>query len=458
MTRDPRELEERLAAVEERLRQLEQAIPAVEAAARRRSEDDWHLSGIRSPSADQPGQHAKRAQRPGRSEQRARARRRTAPVIAILVLFWALAALPAALADVSPSPSADPTPTDTASPTDTATPTPTPTDTGTPSPTDTGTPSATDTPTPTDTATPDPTASGGTGGAGGAGGAGGQPTLVLGTPGSDGLGHGQHARAQRHHRTDRQRWAHWRPSTQGTWSTRILDRAAARARHRGWSTARIADEIYAPFPVMGPASWSDSWGAPRFAGGYHPHAGQDVLCRWGAPVIAIEDATVTYGWNALGGNAAYLTRPDGSFWYYAHLSRTRDSLAGTAVAQGDIIGRCGATGDATVPHVHFGFESADGTMLDTLHALRVTLRLAEARLYRPPAPPHDVDVPTPDPASALPIPWPKPTIAPQPAPAPMDAMVPEVGLATGVLVALGVLGPLAFLYRRTRRITLADAA
>jgi murein DD-endopeptidase MepM/ murein hydrolase activator NlpD len=174
---------------------------------------------------------------------------------------------------------------------------------------------------------------------------------------------------------------------------------------------------------------------------------------WGAPVIAIEDATVTYGWNALGGKAAYLSRPDGSFWYYAHLSRTRPGLEGTAVSQGDIIGRCGATGDATVPHVHFAFETADGKMLDTLHALRVTLRLAEAGLYRPSHQPSEQPVPTPDPSTALLTPWPRKPMGPQPGPASLGSEAPEMSLATGVLVAIGVLGPLAFLYRRTRRIS-----
>jgi len=150
---------------------------------------------------------------------------------------------------------------------------------------------------------------------------------------------------------------------------------------------------------MGLVAWTDSWGAPRFAGGYHPHAGQDLLCRFGAPVLAVEDATVSYGWNALGGTVAYLTRSDGSFWYYAHLSETEPGLDGAQVRQGDIIGRCGQSGDATIPHLHFGFYTAGGVALDPMQPLRAMLRRAERTIGRPSG--HTDTVPTPATATAL---------------------------------------------------------
>jgi murein DD-endopeptidase MepM/ murein hydrolase activator NlpD len=457
MTRGSRDFDRRLGAAEEWLGRLERRVGLIERATGTRprpTAEDWHA-------------------RPGRERlyrMRLRtARSRMSAIAVLLVLAWAITALPAALAtdtsgaapdpsatvtaSASPTPTADPVapadPATTADPGMTTDAPPSPTDTSTPAPTDTGTPTATDTntPTPTDTQPPSQTSSPPVPGTTKGGG----PTLVLPPPGGGDIGH-SHARHERHHRSDRQRWQHWRPSTNGTWSTRKLDRAAARARRRGWSTARIAHDIYAPFPVMGPANWSDSWGAPRYVGGYHPHAGQDVLCRWGAPVLAVEDATVTYGYNTLGGKVAYLSREDGSFWYYAHLSRTADRLEGTAVAQGDIIGRCGATGDATVPHVHFGFEDANGTMLDPLHALRIMLRLAEAGLYHVPNR-EPLPVPTPDPSGTLPpLPWPRhPLPEHTPSANALGVTDQQVTIATSVIVAIGVLGPLAFLYRRTRR-------
>jgi murein DD-endopeptidase MepM/ murein hydrolase activator NlpD len=436
MTGSLRDLEQRLTVAEDRIRRLEQRVPLIEA------DRSGPVSGERQPAA-RPSIDAPRSHPRTRARGRLGGRRSwTGAVVGIVAILWLLAMLPAALASETASPTPDPIattePVSDPSPSPSDVPSPDPTQTPAPTATATGTPTATDTPAPTQTQTPGSTPA--TNGGGGE-----VPTLVLPDPGDlPGNHHG--------HRADRKRWKRWRPSMDGAWNTKRLDRAAARARHRGWSTAKIAREIYAPFILMGPASFSDSWGAPRFAGGYHPHTGQDVLCRWGAPVLAIEDATVTYGHNILGGKVAYLSREDGSFWYYAHLSKTDPELDGARVSQGDIIGRCGATGDATVPHVHFGFETAQGTMLDPLHALRVTLRLAEAGLYRVPRDRPEKPVPTPDPATALPAPRPYKPVASQPAPAtslPMN--YPEMTLATGVLVAIGVLGPLTFLYRRTRR-------
>jgi murein DD-endopeptidase MepM/ murein hydrolase activator NlpD len=308
-----------------------------------------------------------------------RGRGRTFAVAALSAILWLTIAVPAALAQESPSATAEPTVSVEPSPS----PSPSATETATPTPTSTPTETSSSSPTPAEstlpTTSPTPTSSG-TGGTG-------HQTPILGAPGGGASGQRNNRQngTTRHHLSGKQRWKDWTPSTAGAWSTRILDKAAAEARRKGWSTARIAAEIYAPFPVMGPATWTDTWGAPRFDGGYHPHAGQDVLCVWGTPVMAIEDGTVTYGWNALGGQVAYLSLSDGSFWYYAHLSRTRPSLDGTDVDQGQIIGNCGATGDASVPHLHFGFETAEGVMLDPLHALRVSLHLAEVGLTEPSA-------------------------------------------------------------------------
>lgn len=167
------------------------------------------------------------------------------------------------------------------------------------------------------------------------------------------------------------------------YGTAVLDRAARRARDRGWPERRIADRIYAPFIVEGPATWSDSWGAPRWTGGYHPHHGQDVLCRYGAPVVAAGAGTIRFGTDTLGGMVAYIDRDDGGFWYYAHLrSYARHLSSGDHVTAGRIIGRCGASGDASVPHVHFCLFAADGRAIDPMRTLVRRLRAAERGLPR----------------------------------------------------------------------------
>src|SRR4051794_7421820 len=153
--------------------------------------------------------------------------------------------------------------------------------------------------------------------------------------------------AARHPWTPDRRW--------GTYGTTSLVRAAHAAAHKhpGYPRQRIARKIYAPFPVAGLAWWSDSWGAPRYAGGYHPHHGQDVLCNAGTPLLAVQAGTIQLGSDPLGGTTVKLVRPDGSLWYYAHLESYAPGLdSGSHVLAGTIIGRCGSTGDATVPHLH----------------------------------------------------------------------------------------------------------
>jgi hypothetical protein len=155
-------------------------------------------------------------------------------------------------------------------------------------------------------------------------------------------------------------------------------------RDDGWPEEVIRRRVFAPFIVVGPASWSDSWGAPRFGPGpiLRRHEGQDVMCEYGAEVLAVEDGIVEYDSGLLGGRVAKLYRPEGGFWYYAHLSDWNlDAFStGDRVHTGDVIGYCGATGNATAPHVHFGHYGADGSAIDPMSSLVSWLRAAESDL------------------------------------------------------------------------------
>jgi murein DD-endopeptidase MepM/ murein hydrolase activator NlpD len=206
-----------------------------------------------------------------------------------------------------------------------------------------------------------------------------EPTGRPATRRSERVPHDWLTRAEGRGRKHRHSWKGWAPDPRwGTYGTAILDRAADRARKKGWDPRRIAKEIYAPFLVVGPATWSDSWGAPRFAGGYHPHHGQDILCRYGAPILAVQGGTVRFGADPLGGREAFLERKDGSYWYYAHLKSYANGLAsGDRVKTGRVIGRCGASGDASVPHVHFALFTADHVAVDPMRASISWLRAAE---------------------------------------------------------------------------------
>jgi murein DD-endopeptidase MepM/ murein hydrolase activator NlpD len=290
--------------------------------------------------------------------------------LATLLLSLATWPGPVASAQVSPSPSSSPSPLE---------PTPTPSDQPTP------TPSAEPTPTPSDPAPSAPTTSTPTVGpilAPPFSPLPREPTVRRRTRRSERVPHDWLTRAEGRGHKHRRSWKGWAPDPRwGSYGTAILDRAADRARKKGWDPRRIANEIYAPFLVVGPATWSDSWGAPRFAGGYHPHHGQDILCRYGAPVLAVQGGIVRFGADLLGGREAFLERKDGSYWYYAHLESYATGLAsGDRVETGRIIGRCGASGDATVPHVHFALFTAEHVAVDPMRALIFRLREAQKSL------------------------------------------------------------------------------
>jgi len=317
--------------------------------------------------------------------------RRGAWVVAVVLLLTAASWGTAMAASAQESP----TPTETPSPSDSPSPSESPSATESPSPTESPDPTPTQDPTFSPSPSPPPGAPsyGSTGSV--------VPSDLYrglnarGIPSrEDLLSHADGGRRHRH-----RDWRDWAPDPRwGDYGTARLDRAAVKLRRKGWSEERIASAVYTPFIVEGPATWSDSWGAPRWVGGYHPHHGQDVLCSYGAPVLAVDRGEIVYGTDALGGRVAYLTRSDGSFWYYAHLkSYAKDLSSHDRVRPGRVIGYCGASGDATVPHVHFCFFDAGHQAVDPMPALVAWLAVAERRLgdaHRRPAP-------LPDPASLL---------------------------------------------------------
>jgi murein DD-endopeptidase MepM/ murein hydrolase activator NlpD len=114
------------------------------------------------------------------------------------------------------------------------------------------------------------------------------------------------------------------------------------------------------FPVYGPASFSDDFGAARADTGWHH--GNDIFAPLGAPVLAVTDGSLfLVGWNTIGGNRFWLRDLQGNDFYYAHLSAfTPLARDGAQVKAGDVIGFVGATGDAagTPTHLHFEVHPA----------------------------------------------------------------------------------------------------
>lgn len=84
------------------------------------------------------------------------------------------------------------------------------------------------------------------------------------------------------------------------------------------------------------------------------HPGWDFLANRGAAVFAAGSGTVTVaGYNSGGyGNLVVIHHSLGLSSWYAHLSRI-GVRRGEHVGTGTLVGRVGATGDATGPHLHF---------------------------------------------------------------------------------------------------------
>jgi len=111
------------------------------------------------------------------------------------------------------------------------------------------------------------------------------------------------------------------------------------------------------FPVYGPSSYSDSFGAFRGDVSGNWHHGDDIFAPLGAPVLAVAKGTVfSVGWEDIGGNRLWLRDQYGNQFYYAHLSAYTPLAVNNAhVSAGAVLGFVGNTGDAqgTPYHLHF---------------------------------------------------------------------------------------------------------
>jgi murein DD-endopeptidase MepM/ murein hydrolase activator NlpD len=112
------------------------------------------------------------------------------------------------------------------------------------------------------------------------------------------------------------------------------------------------------FPVYGPSSFSDTFGAARgdIASGWHH--GDDIFGQLGEPLLAVADGTVfSVGWNDIGGYRLWLRDQAGNEFYYAHLSAYSPfAVNGNQVKAGTVLGFLGNTGDASTTPYHLHFE------------------------------------------------------------------------------------------------------
>ncbi|MBA2955168.1 peptidoglycan DD-metalloendopeptidase family protein [Nocardioides sp. MAH-18] len=100
------------------------------------------------------------------------------------------------------------------------------------------------------------------------------------------------------------------------------------------------------------------------------HTGLDFAAPTGTPVVAVDaGVVVAAGWNGSYGQQVAVRHADGTETSYSHLSGI-GVARGASVAAGQLLGRVGATGNVTGPHLHLEVRPGGGEPTDPEDALR----------------------------------------------------------------------------------------
>lgn len=103
------------------------------------------------------------------------------------------------------------------------------------------------------------------------------------------------------------------------------------------------------------------------AGVRRAHLGVDYGAPYGSTVVSVASGTVvSAGWAGGGGNTVHIRHGGGVETYYLHLSSFGKGIrAGARVEQNQVIGRVGATGLATGPHLDYRLKR-NGTFVNPI--------------------------------------------------------------------------------------------
>ena len=121
--------------------------------------------------------------------------------------------------------------------------------------------------------------------------------------------------------------------------------------------ASLGSVVLVPPPILSRFGESRGEGGPA---GTTRHAGIDIRATTGTPVLAAADGQVLRtGTQVFAGRLIVVGHDADYVTVYYHLSAIAVA-PGQAVRRGDVIGRAGATGNATAPHLHFGVCRREG--------------------------------------------------------------------------------------------------
>jgi len=104
------------------------------------------------------------------------------------------------------------------------------------------------------------------------------------------------------------------------------------------------------------------------------HDGIDIFASEGTPIVAVDDGNVRAAEDDKGGHVFYLTAPDRTVYYGAHLAFYEGTFPRRAVA-GEVLGYVGTTGNAkgTSPHCHFEIHPSGGVAVNPFPELSLAL-------------------------------------------------------------------------------------
>jgi murein DD-endopeptidase MepM/ murein hydrolase activator NlpD len=139
----------------------------------------------------------------------------------------------------------------------------------------------------------------------------------------------------------------------------LLAKVSAR---RGITLRRAFLRVAGPFPVAGPAAWTNDWHAPRPCPYPHLHQGLDIFANRGTPVVAVRNSVVTgVISDPVTGLGLQITDGNGIDYLYAHLTAYADGVtSGQRLHRGEVIGFVGNTGDASGGATHLHFQIMPG--------------------------------------------------------------------------------------------------